>query len=43
MAETVQGAAKKISGLLNPEQGQSKPEKQAEPSEQPQEIKEESS
>ena len=42
MAETIQGAAKKISGLLNPEQGQSKPEKQAEPSEQPQEIKEES-
>ena len=41
--ETVQGAAKKISGLLNPEAGQSAPEKKAEPSEQPQEIKEETS
>ena len=41
--ETVQGAAKKISGLLNPETGQSAPEKKAEPSEQPQEIKEETS
>ena len=39
MAEstTVQGAADKIKGLLNPEQGQSVPEKKAEPSEQPQE------
>ena len=39
MAEntTVQGAAEKISGLLNPNQGQSEPEKKAEPSEQPQE------
>ena len=33
----VQGAADKIKGLLNPEQGQSEPEKKAEPSEQPQE------
>jgi len=41
--QTVQGAAKKISGLLNPEQGQSEPEKKAEPSEQPQKIKEETS
>ena len=39
MAEStnVQGAADKIKGLLNPEQGQSEPEKKAEPSEQPQE------
>jgi hypothetical protein len=39
MAEntTVKGAAEKISGLLNPNQGQSEPEKKAEPSEQPQE------
>lgn len=39
MAEStnVQGAAEKISGLLNPNQGQSKPETKAEPSEQPQE------
>jgi hypothetical protein len=41
--QTVQGAAKKISGLLNPEPGQSEPEKKAEPSEQPQKIKEETS
>jgi len=41
--QTVQGAAKKITGLLNPDKGQSEPEKQAEPSEQPQEIKEEPS
>ena len=41
--QTVQGAAKKISGLLNPEQGQSEPEKKAEPSEQPQKINEETS
>ena len=41
--QTVQGAAKKITGLLNPKEGQSEPEKQAEPSEQPQEIKEEPS
>ena len=41
--QTVQGAAKKITGLLNPKEGQSEPEKQAEPSEQPQEIKEETS
>ena len=38
MAEStnVQGAADKIKGLLNPEQGQSEPKKKAEPSEQPQ-------
>jgi hypothetical protein len=41
--QTVQGAAKKISGLLNPEPGQSEPEKKAEPSEQPQKINEETS
>ena len=41
--QTVQGAAKKISGLLNPEEGQSEPEKKAEPSEQPQKINEETS
>jgi len=41
--QTVQGAAKKITGLLNPKEGQSEPAKQAEPSEQPQEIKEETS
>ena len=41
--QTVQGAAKKISGLLNPQQGQSEPEKKAEPSEQPQKINEETS
>ena len=41
--QTVQGAADKISGLLNPKEGQSEPEKKAEPSEQPPEIKEESS
>ena len=35
--QTVQGAANKISGLLNPKEGQSEPEKKAEPSEQPQE------
>jgi len=39
--QTVQGAAKKITGLLNPDKGQSEPAKPAEPSEQPQEIKEE--
>ena len=33
----VQGAAEKISGLLNPKEGQSEPETKAEPSEQPQE------
>ena len=47
MAEstTVQGAAEKISGLLNPNQDNQVPEKKAEPSEQPQEEvkKEESS
>ena len=45
MAEStnVQGAADKIKGLLNPEQGQSEPEKKAEPSEQPEKIKQESS
>ena len=39
MAEStnVQGAAEKISGLLNPKEGQSEPETKAEPSEQPQE------
>ena len=41
--QTVKGAAKKISGLLNPEEGQSEPEKKAEPSEQPQKITEETS
>ena len=41
--QTVQGAAKKISGLLNPKEGQSEPVKPAAPSEQPQEIKEETS
>ena len=41
--QTVQGAAKKITGLLNPDKGQSEPAKPAEPSEQPQEIKEETS
>ena len=41
--QTVHGAAEKISGLLNPQVGQSEPEKKAEPSEQPQKIKEESS
>ena len=42
--QTVQGAASKISGLLNPKAGQSEPEKkEAVPSEQPQEIKEEPS
>jgi len=41
--QTVQGAAKKITGLLNPKEGQSEPAKPAEPSEQPQEIKEETS
>ena len=41
--QTVQGAAKKITGLLNPKEGQSEPAKQAEPSGQPQEIKEETS
>jgi len=42
--QTVQGAAKKISGLLNPKEGQAEPEKkEAVPSEQPQEIKEEPS
>ena len=42
--QTVQGAAQKISGLLNPKAGQSEPEKkEAVPSEQPQEIKEEPS
>ena len=42
--QTVQGAAKKISGLLNPKEGQTEPEKkEAVPSEQPQEIKEEPS
>ena len=41
--QSVQGAAKKISGLLNPEEGQSEPEKKAEPSEQPQKITEETS
>ena len=41
--QTVQGAAKKISGLLNPKEGQSEPVKPAAPSEQPQEIKEEPS
>jgi len=41
--QTVHGAAEKISGLLNPEVGQSEPEKKAEPSEQPPKIKEESS
>ena len=41
--QTVQGAADKISGLLNPKEGQSEPEKKAEPSEQPQKIKEETS
>ena len=45
MAEStnVQGAADKIKGLLNPEQGQSEPKKKAEPSEQPEKIKQESS
>jgi len=42
--QTVKGAAEKISGLLNPKEGQSEPEKkEAVPSEQPQEIKEEPS
>ena len=41
--QTVQGPAKKISGLLNPKEGQSEPVKPAAPSEQPQEIKEEPS
>jgi hypothetical protein len=42
--QTVQGAASKISGLLNPKEGQAEPEKkEAVPSEQPQEIKEEPS
>ena len=42
--QTVQGAASKISGLLNPKEGQTEPEKkEAVPSEQPQEIKEEPS
>jgi len=41
--QTVHGAAEKISGLLNPQSGQSEPEKKAEPSEQPPKIKEESS
>ena len=41
--QTVQGAADKISGLLNPKEGQSEPEKKAEPSEQPQKINEETS
>ena len=41
--QTVQGAAKKITGLLNPDKGQSEPVKPAEPSEQPQKIKEETS
>ena len=41
--QTVQGAAKKITGLLNPDKGQSEPAKPAEPSEQPQKIKEETS
>jgi len=41
--QTVRGAAEKISGLLNPQVGQSEPEKKAEPSEQPPKIKEESS
>ncbi len=41
--QTVQGAAQKISGILNPKEGQSEPEKKAEPSEQPQKIDEETS
>ena len=41
--QTVQGAAKKITGLLNPDKGQSEPAKPAAPSEQPQPIKEETS
>jgi|TARA_R110001632_G_scaffold105394_1_gene214740 hypothetical protein len=41
--QTVQGAAKKISGLLNPDKGQSAPEKKAEPSEQPEKIEQETS
>jgi len=41
--QTVHGAAEKISGLLNPQVGQSEPEEKAEPSEQPPKIKEESS
>ncbi len=42
--QTVQGAAQKISGILNPKEGQSEPEKkEAVPSEQPQKIKEEPS
>jgi len=41
--QTVQGAAKKISGLLNPDKGQSDPEKKAEPSEQPEKIEQETS
>jgi len=42
--QTVQGAASKISGLLNPKEGQAEPDKkEAVPSEQPQEIKEEPS
>jgi len=41
--QTVQGAAQKISGLLNPKEGQTEPVKPAAPSEQPQEIKEEPS
>ena len=42
--QTVKGAAEKISGLLNPNKGQSEPEKkEAAPSEQPEKIEQETS
>ena len=42
--QTVKGAAEKISGLLNPKEGQSEPEnKKAAPSEQPEKIEQETS
>ena len=42
--QTVKGAAEKISGLLNPKEGQSEPEKkEAAPSEQPEKIEQETS
>ena len=42
--QTIKGAAEKISGLLNPDKGQSEPEKkEAAPSEQPEKIEQETS
>ncbi len=42
--QTIKGAAEKISGLLNPKEGQSEPEKkEAAPSEQPEKIEQETS